>query len=59
MGLITRQANVRVIREIVMSWVLTLPVAGRRVLIDEVSRTVIEEMTVACKAACMTAKIIY
>jgi PiT family inorganic phosphate transporter len=28
MGLITRQANVRVIREIVMSWVLTLPVAA-------------------------------
>lgn len=31
----------------------------RRVLIDEVSRTVIEEMTVACKVACMTGKIIY
>jgi PiT family inorganic phosphate transporter len=28
MGLVTRQANVRVIREILLSWILTLPVAA-------------------------------
>jgi len=28
MGLVTRQANTRVIRQILLSWVLTLPIAA-------------------------------